>query len=317
MRYFTAAEIDAGLTFPLLVDALADAFRGGFVAPGRHHHTIDLPGGTQATHLLMPAWMTTGEFLGVKIVNVFPDNGQLALPAVQGIYVLQSGKTGATLAMFDGLRLTTWRTAAASALAARYLARKDARKLLIVGSGALAPFLARAHSSQRPIDSIEIWNHRREGAEKLADALNEQGYRTKAAKQLEDAVREADIISCATLSHSPLISGAWLQPGQHVDLVGAFNMQMREADDNAIKRSRIFIDTPSALSEGGDIAQTLASGVIDKADIAGDLAALVAGAPGRGDDQEITMFKSVGAAIEDLAAAMVIYRTAKQEPVQK
>jgi ornithine cyclodeaminase/alanine dehydrogenase-like protein (mu-crystallin family) len=307
MRYFSAADIDAALTFPALVDQLADAFRGVFVAPTRHHHEIDLPGGSHATHLLMPAWMTTGEFLGVKIVNVFPENGKVGLPAVQGTYVLQSGSTGETLALFDGVRLTTWRTAAASALAARYLARADARKLLIVGSGALAPFLARAHASQRPIEIIEVWNHRREGAERLVAGLAGEGYRAKVADRLEDAVREADIISSATLSVVPLICGAWLRPGQHLDLVGAFNMKMREADDVAIKRARVFIDTPAALSEGGDVAQALQAGVIGKSDIAGDLAALVGGAPGRGGAEEITLFKSVGASVEDLAAAAFIY----------
>ena len=308
MRYFTAAEIDAALTFPTLVDALAEAFRGRYVAPERHHHEIALPDGSQATHLLMPAWMESGEFIGVKIVNVFPNNGKAGLPAVLGTYVLQSGGTGETLAILDGSRLTTWRTAAASALAARYLARADAQKLLIVGSGALAPFLARAHASQRPIVEIEVWNHRDEGALRLADELAAAGFRARATSHLQEAVRGADIISCATLSHAPLIAGAWLQPGQHVDLVGAFNMQMREADDIALKRARLFVDTPAALSEGGDIAQALKSGFLQNSDIAGDLAALVGGAPGRVDSGEITLFKSVGAAIEDLAAAALIYR---------
>ena len=310
MKQFTAAEIDAALDFDSLVDALIEAFQGDFVAPERHHHVIERPGGAKATHLLMPAWTRVGDYLGVKIVNVFPDNGALGLPAVQGTYVLQSGRTGQTLALMDGARLTQWRTAAASALAARYLAREDARNLLIVGAGALAPFLARAHASQRRIDCIEVWNHRSEGARKLAAALNAAGYRARAAEHLQDAVREADIISCATLSHKPLIAGAWLQPGQHVDLVGAFTMQMRETDDIALKRARLFVDTPAALSEGGEVAQALMSGAIDKTDIVADLAALCRGAPGRSDDREITLFKSVGTAVEDLAAAILVWRRA-------
>ena len=310
MRYFTAAEIDAALDFPTLVDALSEAFQGDFHAPERHHHVLERKGGATATHLLMPAWTTNGAYLGVKIVNVFPDNAALGLPAVQGTYVLQSGKTGQTLALLDGTRLTQWRTAAASALAARHLARKDARNLLIVGAGALAPFLARAHASQRPIEFIEVWNHRPDGAERLAASLAAAGFRTRATKHLQDAVREADIISCATLSHAPLIAGAWLQPGQHLDLVGAFNLQMREADDIALKRAKVFVDTPAALSEGGDVALALQSGALEKSDIAGDLAALVAGAPGRGDAREITLFKSVGAATEDLAAAIMVWKRA-------
>jgi len=310
MRSISAAEIDAALTFPSLIDALAEAFRGRFLAPTRHHHVIDRPGGAHATHLLMPAWTTTGDYIGVKIVNVFPENGKLGLPAVLGTYVLQSGKTGETLAVLDGSRLTPWRTAAASGLATRYLAQVDSRKLLIVGAGALAPFLTRAHASQRQIETVEIWNHRPDGARKTAEALRAQGFRAQAVDDLRSAVEQADIISCATLAQTPLISGAWLRPGQHLDLVGAFNMNMREADDLALKRARIFVDTPAALSEGGDVAQGLRSGAIQNSDVVSDLAALVSGAPGRGAAEEITLFKSVGAAIEDLAAAILVYETA-------
>jgi ornithine cyclodeaminase len=313
MRHFAAAEIDAALDFPSLVDALAQAFRGGFHAPERHHHPIERPSGATATTLLMPAWTTFGsdeDFLGAKIVNVFPGNGRRGLPAVQGLYVLQSGVTGAPIATLDGTRLTVWRTAAASALAARYLARADAKRLMIVGAGQLAPFLARAHASVRPIERIAVWNHRPEGARRLTAALSGEGFKARAVDRLEDGVRDADIISCATLSEAPLVAGAWLKAGQHLDLVGAFTMRMREADDAALKRARIFVDTEAAMSEGGDVALGLKSGAITRADVAGDLAALVRGGPARGGEHEITLFKSVGAAIEDLAAAMLVWRKA-------
>jgi ornithine cyclodeaminase len=317
MRHFTAGEIDAALDFPSLIDALGEAFRGGFHAPRRHHHEIERAGEPAATALLMPAWTargaSAGDFLGVKIVNVFPGNAARGLPAVSGLYVLQSGVTGATLATMDGTRLTQWRTAAASALAARYLARPDAKSLLVVGAGAMAPFLARAHASQRPIEKIAVWNHRPDGARRLAESLNAQGLRSHAVEHLSEAVRQADVISCATLSHAPLIAGAWLRPGQHLDLVGAFNMHMREADDAALKRTRVFVDAEAALSEGGDVALALQSGALTRADIVADLAALVRGAPGRGGPQEITLFKSVGAAVEDLAAAMLVWRKAGGE----
>jgi ornithine cyclodeaminase len=140
-----------------------------------------------------------------------------------------------------------------------------------------------------------------------------QGFRATAAERLEDAAREADIISCATLSPTPLIAGAWLKAGQHLDLVGAFSMRMREADDAALKRARVFVDAEAALSEGGDVALALKSGALMRADVVGDLAALTRGAPGRGGSDEITLFKSVGAAIEDLAAAMLVWKTAGGE----
>jgi len=302
MRFVGADDIDAALDFPALIDALDDAFRAGCGAPERHHHEVPNDG----THLLMPAW---GEgLLGVKIVNVFPGNGALGKAAVQGVYVLQDGRTGETLAVLDGTRLTVWRTAAASALAAKRLARTNARKLTLVGAGALAPFLARAHASVRALDEIVVWNHRPAGAQRLATILSAEGFRARAEENLQAAVEGADIVSACTLSQAPLILGAWLRPGQHVDLVGAFNMKMREADDLALTRSRIFIDTPAALSEGGDVAQAIASGALARSAVVADLAALARGAPGRGGDQEITLFKSVGASVEDLAAAALVWR---------
>jgi ornithine cyclodeaminase/alanine dehydrogenase-like protein (mu-crystallin family) len=312
MRHIDASKINATLEFSALIEALREAFVRGFFAPARHHHSIERPGEKAATHLLMPAWTTlevgAEAYIGTKLVNVFPGNSARGLPAVLGLYVLQSGVTGEPLATLDGTTLTHWRTAAASALAASFLAREDSSRLLIVGAGALAPYLVRAHASVRKIRSIQVWNHRREGAVKLAQALSACGFAAKAADDLECAVREADIVSCATLSTAPLVAGAWLCEGQHVDLVGAFNMAMREADDAALRRSRIFIDTSAALSEGGDVALALQSGAIARADIVADLAALCAGAPARGASEEITLFKSVGAAIEDLAAAMLVWR---------
>jgi ornithine cyclodeaminase len=305
MRFLDAAAIDAALDFPALIAALDQAFLGGLSAPERHHHVVPVEGGPPATHLLMPAW---GEgALGVKIVNVFPGNGARGLPAVQGVYVLQSGETGETVAVLDGTRLTLWRTSAASALAASRLARRDARRLALIGAGALAPFLARAHASVRPIREIAVWNHRPEGARKLAAALAAEGFSARADEDLEAAVRRSDVISAATLSTAPLIRGAWLQAGQHVDLVGAFNMTMREADDLALQRARVFVDTPAALHEGGDVAQAIRDGALETSAVAGDLASLARGAPGRVADDEITVFKAVGASIEDLAAARLVW----------
>lgn len=314
MRLFSAEDIDRTLEFPALTDELAEAMRGGFSAPHRHHHPIERAGEPQATHLLMPAWTGSasraGRYLGVKVVNVFPGNSARGLPAVLGLYVLQSGRTGETLAAMDGTRLTHWRTAAASALAARYLVRADAKRLLIVGAGALAPFLARAHASVRGYEQIDVWNRRPEGARKLAASLADMGLPARLAEDLEAAVAEADVVSCATLATEPLIAGRWLKPGQHLDLVGAFNMSMREADDEALRRSHIYIDTDAALVEGGDVAVGILAGVIDRSAVIADLPALCRGAPGRRHAQEITLFKSVGTAIEDLAAAILVWRKA-------
>jgi ornithine cyclodeaminase len=315
MRTIESGEIDARLDFPALVDALREAFRRArMVTPLRQHHEIG-EGPGHATLLLMPAW--SGEapaadaFLGTKIVSVFPDNGARGLPAVLGTYLLMSGETGAPLAAMDGTRLTHWRTAAASALAASYLARPDAERLLVVGAGALAPFLVRAHASQRPIRSVAIWNHRPERAVALASRLRKEGFEAEAAADLEAAVRRADVISCATLSAEPLVHGAWLQPGSHLDLVGAFNLAMREADDEALQRARLFVDTEAALTEGGDVAIALRTGAIERPHVRATLFDLCRGAQaGRERADDVTAFKSVGTALEDLAAAILVWRRA-------
>lgn len=312
MRVITADEIDALLTFPDLVEALRTAFAADFVTPPRQHLEIG-HGADAATGLIMPAWTGNapgpGAFLGTKLVNVFPANGARGLPAVLGTYVLMSGETGAPLAAIDGTRLTHWRTAAASALAASYLAHPDASSLAMVGAGALAPFLIRAHASQRPVSDVVIWNHRAERAEGVVAELARQGLAVRYEPDLEKAVRAADIVSCATLSNLPLVKGAWLRPGAHLDLVGAFNLQMREADDEALHRAELFVDTPSALTEGGDIAVAIKAGLIGRDDIRATLADLAHGRhQGRSAADAVTLFKSIGSALEDLAAAILVWR---------
>ncbi|MEN3382233.1 MAG: hypothetical protein V7608_2277 [Hyphomicrobiales bacterium] len=313
MRTITADQIDRILTYPALVDALREAFKADIAAPIRHHHTVKQPG-ADATLLLMPAW-TTGaqggeQFLGTKIVTVFPDNGKLSKPAVLGSYILMSGATGEPLAVMDGTTLTRWRTACASALAASYLAREDATHLAMIGAGALAPYLVRAHASVRPIKRVTLWNRTRGHAVQAAFGLAVGGLEVEVSDDLEAAVRDADIVSCATLSSTPLVCGKWLKKGAHVDLVGGFTPKMREADDDAVKKARVYVDTRAgATKEAGDIVQPLKSGVLKKESILGDLFELTRGkAKGRTGNMQVTLFKSVGTAIEDLAAAMLVWR---------
>jgi ornithine cyclodeaminase len=311
VRVVSADEIDRALGDPAtLVEALAEAFRDEAVVPVRHHHEIER---AHATLLLMPAWTGAGEgeaFCGVKVVSVFPGNGARGLPSVLGTYLLMNGETGQPLAAMDGTRLTLHRTAAASALAARHLARPDAARMAMVGAGALAPFLIRAHRSVRPIESVALWNRNPEKAEALAAELRAQGLPVAAAPDLEAAVHDADLVSCATLAAEPIVRGAWLKAGAHLDLVGAFNPRMREADDEALRRASVHVDTRAALTEGGDVMRGIAAGAIREEDVRGTLEDLCRGTiPGRGSPGEITLFKSVGTALEDLAAAMLAWRT--------
>ncbi len=316
MRMIEAADVDRALTFPGLVEALRATFRAGVVQPVRHHHTIERPDGAASTLLLMPAWSdfnaagtSLGGHVGIKVVTVSPDNNAVGKPAVMGLYLLLDGKTGEPQALIDGQRLTQWRTACASALAASYLAREDASKLLVIGAGALCPFLAKAHSAVRPIREIRIWNRTAANAEKAADALRREGLPATATTDLDGSLGWADIVSSATIATDPLVAGAKLNTGTHVDLVGGFTPSMREADDDTIRRARVYVDTRAgATKEAGDIVQPLASGVLSPDAIVADLFELTRGEkPGRGSTDEITLFKSVGAALEDLAAGIAVY----------
>ena len=300
------------LPFPELIDSLRDIFAKGCVMPRRHHHDMEIPGEADGTMLLMPAWVPGG-FSGVKVVSVVPGNADRNLPAVSAQYLLSDARTGEMLALIDGGELTARRTAAASALAADYLARKDARHLALIGTGRLAPNLAAAHCAVRPIKKISIWGRSVEKAAALADELSSVlGVEAEAAASVDAAVSEADIVSAATLSLKPLVRGDALAPGTHVDLVGAFKPDMRESDDAAIMRSEIYVDTrDGCMSEGGDIVQPLQSGLITPEDIKADLYDLCRDThPGRTSDEAITLFKSVGAALEDLAGATLAYRSA-------
>ena len=307
MRVVSAAEVHQSLDVPALIDALAAMFEAGCEVPLRHHHGIAVPGAPEAALLLMPAWQP-GAALGIKIVSVFPGNAAKRLPAVMGQYLLLDATTGAPRALIDGTALTLRRTAAASALASRFLSRPDSEHLLMVGTGALAPHLVAAHGKVRPIERVTIWGRNADHARAAAAKLALPGVSVTAAADLESAVAAADIVSCATLASEPLVRGAWLRAGQHLDLVGGFTPAMREADDEAVRRAAVYVDTRAgAMKEAGDIVQPLASGALEAEAIRGDLFDLCRGtAPGRSDPAAITLFKSVGTALEDLAAAKLV-----------
>ncbi len=304
MIILSASDVAAALPYPALINALRRAFASDIVSPQRTHHEIPVPEGNAATLLLMPAWRS-GQALGVKIATVFPDNAKHRCPAVFASYFLSDGQTGKPLAVLDGTELTLRRTAAASALASSYLSRQDANSLLMIGTGNLAPHLIAAHSSVRQFREVRIWGRCMEKAEQLAARLAGNEVDVSAENDLENAVRRADVISCATLATQPLVRGAWLSPGQHLDLVGAFTPLMREADVEAISRADLYVDTRSGtLAEAGEIIQAVEAGAISASHIQAELSELARGrVAGRRNDAAITVFKSVGTALEDLAAA--------------
>lgn len=305
--FFDHDAVHAALAYPRLIEALRDAFAAADIeAPLRSAHevgTAEAPGRL----LAMPAWRR-GDVVGVKLVNVFPANAFRGLGAVHAVYVLFDGATGAPRAMIDGEALTNRRTAAASALASTYLSRPESSVLTLVGTGHLSPALASAHAAVRPIRRVLVWGRSAVKAEALAARLREEGLPAEPAADLPAALAAADIVSCATTSTEPLVLGRHVRPGTHVDLVGAFTPAMRESDDALIRAARVYADTAlGALREAGDLTQPIAAGTWSADRLAGDLHDLCSGAkPGRASADEITVFKSVGASLEDLAAAALV-----------
>lgn len=310
MRIVDAAATRAALPFAPLIDALRARFAAGAEVPLRHTHRIaDVAGEPAGTVLVMPAWRPGAHF-GLKTVMIFPGNGARGLPGLHSTYQLFDAATGVPLALLDGDEITSRRTAASAALGASFLARADARRLLIVGAGRVAALLADAMHAVRAIDEVVVWNHRRDGAERLAATLRAAGHAARASDDLAASVAAADIVSCATLSTAALIEGRWLAPGSHLDLIGSFTPQMREADAACFARARVFVDTDEALAKSGDVLDAVAEGAFAPAALQGTLAGLCAGVPGRRTRDEITLFKAVGSALADLAAAELVWAAA-------
>lgn len=308
MLVLNAEAIRALAPTPRLIEALQQAFRTGCVVPPRQ--VVNTPGGAGGRLFLsMPAFDREGG-AAVKLVSVFPDNPAQGLPTIQAVIVVFSA-TGAPVALLDGTIVTHLRTGAASALASTYLSRADSTHLVLIGTGALAPAMAAAHCAVRPITRVSVWGRRPERATATAAAIRSlvnHAIEVLVPTSIEAAVATADIVSCATSSPTPVLAGQWLRPGTFVDLVGSFSPSKREADDEVVRRSRLFVDTfEGALAEAGDLIDPIARGVIDRKRIEGELADLVcARVTGRVRAEEIITFKSVGTAIEDLAASQLV-----------
>ena len=304
-------EVTALTPWPLLIDAIRDAFREGGVSPNRSHHSIPGRDRDDIILLQMPAWNREGEF-GIKLAAVAPSNAALGYPTLHGVYVLFSGATGKPVAILNAGALTARRTAAASALASRCLSRWDSRTLLIIGTGRVARQLIAAHCSVRPIEEVRVWG--RDPA-KAVDVANEAsqtiGVRCVCVPDVEAGAVGADIISSAVSTESPLLRSEWVGPGTHIDLVGAYQPTMSEADVEVVGTAdQVFVDTiEGAESEAGDLIQAVQAGTFSFDRVAGDMYRMSSGnASLRNNPEEITLFKSVGTALEDLAAAQLCVR---------
>ena len=307
MKVYDRENVASSLQYGILIEALRKAFSSKITAPERAQHTIKNKNGSDATLLLMPAWKI-GEHIGIKIVSVFPENTTNNMNAVHANYFLMNANDGKPVAVMDGTELTLRRTACASALAADYLVNKNVDTLLMIGTGNLAPHMIKAHCVVRNYSRILIWGRNEEKAERLALSLNIKDKEILAKNDLKEALNVADVISCATLTQKPLIMGDWIKPGQHLDLVGAFTPDMAEVDSKAIAKSKVVVDTyEGALSESGELINALKEGRIKKEHILSDLRELVLEEKNiRKDSNDMTLFKSVGTALEDLAAAELV-----------
>lgn len=308
MLILDATQTASRLPFEKLIDAIAKMFIDGCTVPLRHNHSIECgPDEEPGTLLLMPAWQKGGR-IGIKTVSIFPANRRRSLPGLHSTFVLLDATTGAPLSMLDGDGITSRRTAAASALAARFLSRPDSASLLVVGAGRVASLIPDAYAAVRPIRKITVWDIDASGAQRMVDNLNARGFAAELAEDLERAAGQADIVSCATLSTAPIIKGAWLRPGTHLDLIGGFTPTMRESDDDCFIGTSVFVDTEEALMKAGDLLSPIQSGAFDKAMTRATLSQLCRGEhPGRQQRDEVTVFKAVGTALEDLAAASLAY----------
>ncbi|MEP2026309.1 MAG: ornithine cyclodeaminase family protein [Reichenbachiella sp.] len=309
MKYIEAEELEQLLTYDELIPKINEAFAQDYNIPMRHHHQYPNPKeGIESTLLLMPAW-DNGENLGVKIVNVSPNNAQHNLPSIQGLYIYFDLQTGTPKALMDAKKLTVKRTAAASALASKYLSLKESTTLLVIGTGALSAELIQAHCSVRPISKVLVWGRSIEKAQSVVDSVKLEGVTINTISTIEEGLKRADIISCATLSPTALVFGKDLKPGQHLDMIGAYKPDMREMDDEVLAKAEIYVDNiEGATKETGDLAIPITNGTFKVEDIKADLFELAQGKKELSRSPEaITCFKSVGHALEDLAAATLAY----------
>lgn len=309
MRFLTAAEVHRLLAFPALIAALRESHRGP--APAVETSLLQDPDPKSANRFnVLNAW-AAGQHVGTKLVSIFPGNDASGsgLPSVQGVYVLFEAAHGAPVLVADGTALTLRKTAGDSALGASYLARLDAETLLMVGAGALAPYVIEAHRAVRPsIRRVLLWNRRLERAAALARRLETQGIVAEVATDLKAAVRSADVIACATMSAEPLVKGAWLRPGTHLDLIGGWREDMRETDDEAVRRAEVYVNARELAAGCGDLVHPIASGAFSWSSVRGDLYDLCNGRVAGRQGNEITLYKNAGGGHLDLFTAQYLAR---------
>lgn len=316
MKVIEATDVHRVLTFPELVETIRATFGKPAGTPRRTLYRLREDDPFHDAFAVLPAW--SADVIGVKAFTYMPSNAPKGWPVLHSKILLFDRETGAPLALVDGTSVTYWRTAAVAALAADYLARKDATKLLICGTGNLSPYMTLAHASVRSYDDIAIWGRNAENAAKAVEVVKAKRpeLSVRAVTDLESAARAADVICCATASKQPVILGAWVRPGTHTDFFGNHERTNRETDTELVVKSRVYVDSrANAMNEAGEILLPIEEGRIKADHVIGELADLCSGkVGGRQSAEEITLFKSVGTALSDVAAASLVTQRQESEP---
>jgi alanine dehydrogenase len=314
-----SADVKRALSMSDCIDAVDKAMRalssGGADVPLRT--VMKLPGGRNFFGV-MPGYLSEPQGLGTKIITIFPDNAKLGLSSHVGLVLLFDPEIGFPLAVMDAGEVTAIRTAAASAVATRALARQDASHLAIIGTGEQAVTHLEAISKVRTLKSVRVWGRTPSKAAAFAQEQSSRlGLRVETSTSVEEAVSRADIICTVTSSREPILNGSWLQKGAHVNLVGASQQSSREADNDVVAASRFFVDSRvSARAEAGELKHAIAAGLVSENHVLGEIGEVLNGkVVGRTSSHDITVYKSLGVAAQDMAAARVIYDRATRDGI--
>jgi 1-pyrroline-2-carboxylate reductase [NAD(P)H] len=311
MKVISAEQVHAALSYPGLIDALQEGYASQFSMPPRQVFLLDEDPANHDAFALLPSW--NQELIGVKAFTYYPDNPGPEYKSLYSNILLFERGHGVPLALIDGTSVTFWRTAGISGLATRLLSREDSETMLLLGTGNLAAYMIRANASVRPLKKVMVWGRTNEKAVQIASQMNEEleWVECVAVTDLEAACREADIIVSATGSHEPLVKGDWVKPGTHTDFIGNHHATKRECDTALVLKSKVYADSRvNAFKEAGEILVPIEEGVFKKEDVVAELTEMCSGtATLRENDDEITLFKSIGMAYSDLIGAGMVYRS--------
>ena len=307
MKVISAEEVHSALSYPELVDSLQEAYGAKYSMPPRQVFLLDENTNNDAFAVL-PSW--NDQFIGVKAFTYFPE-AEVPYKSLYSKILLFNRDHGEPLALVDGTTVTFWRTAGISGLATRLLSREDSETMLLLGTGNLAPYIIRANLSVRPLKRVMVWGRNLAKAEAVVETMQKEfsNVEFSAIEDRRTACSEADIVVAATGSHEPIVLGEWIKPGTHTDFIGNHHADKRECDTDLITKARVYADSRvNAFNEAGEILVPIKEGVFAKEGVIAELSEMCRGdAVLRENEEEVTLFKSIGMAMSDLVGAGLAY----------